>query len=212
MTVLCKNDSDIFNWQTTQTGTISSPTKTPGRWTSFHQDFVVLDKVAVPLAVILLAKSLRAELLTLPSGHVSHISSNQQKSCSATEHWFFLKQRRLKRTTKLLNLVRFVHTQMILFLVCHVKEKNYFNKFLLASLKTRGYSIDCFSKAALEFLFRLSFALIGLFPPMCLIAGFWNDFMNHRRLSERKRQPTIVKTISAPQKVPNLTFRILKKY
>jgi hypothetical protein len=55
-------------------------------------------------------------------------------------------------------------------------------KFLLASLKPLTNSKSC-SESRITFLFRLSFALLSV-QGTC-IAGFRNNFQNHRRVSEQ---------------------------
>ncbi len=57
-------------------------------------------------------------------------------------------------------------------------------KFLLDSLKTLTNSKSC-SESRIKFLFGLSFALIGKFFYCTFIAGFRNNFQNHRWASEQ---------------------------
>jgi hypothetical protein len=63
-------------------------------------------------------------------------------------------------------------------------------KFLLAYHDTNSKSC---SESRIKFLFRLSFALNGQFFPVyqvhTFLAGIWNNFQNHRRVSEQLLKP-----------------------
>jgi hypothetical protein len=57
-------------------------------------------------------------------------------------------------------------------------------KFFIVSLKTVPDYENC-SESRIKFLFRLSFALIGQFFPCTFMAGFRNNFQDHRRVMEQ---------------------------
>jgi hypothetical protein len=70
-------------------------------------------------------------------------------------------------------------------------------KFLLDSLQTLTNSQSC-SESCIKFLFRLSFALIGQFFLVygTFIAGFQDNFQNHRRVSEQKVGTSSLKRVT----------------
>ncbi len=68
------------------------------------------------------------------------------------------------------------------FLACLVQEKNYHEVF--ACFFDSTDSENCF-ESSIKLLFRLIFALTGQYFQCTFIAGFRNNFQDHRRVTEQ---------------------------
>jgi hypothetical protein len=77
---------------------------------------------------------------------------------------------------------------MVLHFSLPCSREKYIQKFLLASLNTLTIIIiqKIVPKASSEFMFRLSFSLSDFIQCVHVMAGFRNNFQDHRRLAEKR--------------------------